>query len=77
MVSGLLTIASTDCPNLYLVYVGDENSGNKSIDIEKRATELANSIYTEEVVKVPRLIGSVQPSTNASTYTFDAKRVGN
>lgn len=75
--TGLLTIASTDCPNLYLVYIGDESSGKKTIDIEKRAAELAGVIYNEQLNKVPRLIGSVQPSTNASTYTFNAKRVEN
>lgn len=77
MESGLLMIASTDCPNLYLVYVGDDKSGKSAKDIERRAVEVANAIYTEQLDKVPRLIGAVQPSTNAATYTFNAKRVGN
>lgn len=77
METGLLTVASTDCPNLYLIYIGDENSGKKAIDIERRAVELAGAVYTEQIDKVPRLIGAVQPSTNASTYTFNARRMGN
>ena len=75
--TGLLTIASTDCPNLYQVYVGDESSGKSYGDIEKRARELAKDVYTEQLAKVPRLIGVVQPSSNASIYNFDAQRVGN
>lgn len=77
MVTGLLTIASTDCPNLYLVYIGDNSSGKKPQDIERRAAELAAQVVNLEVDQISRLVGVIQPSSNASMYKFDAKRVGN
>jgi hypothetical protein len=74
MDQGVLTIASPDCPNLYTVLLSEGGSNAFTQKIEK-AEVVADKVRNRVISEVPTLIGSVQPSSNASRYTFQADKL--
>lgn len=73
MSTGTLTIASNDCPNLYKIYLSD-GSARAYENRESIAQALAVRIKASELDQVSDVVGMIQPSMNANTYTFAAKR---
>ncbi|MES3039478.1 MAG: hypothetical protein V4736_16335 [Bdellovibrionota bacterium] len=74
MEEGSFTIATPDCPNLYTVYLS-ANGDLNSAGAKANAKALAKSINENKIDVVGRLVGSVQPSTNASRYVFKVSKV--
>ena len=74
MDTGTLVVASTDCPNLYTIMLSD---GTDSVLKDKisKSKEVAEKIKNIQVMNVPYLTGTIQPSSNASKYFFNVKRL--
>jgi hypothetical protein len=76
--TGYLVIASPDCANLYQVYLSENfaNAQNPSTVGENGeiAKKVSSQIRTGEISRVTRIAGSLQPSTNAENFSFDAIR---
>lgn len=71
---GVLVMTSSDCPNLYKVYISQ--GGARAFEgKEGKAETLAAAIKAETVGRIDDVVGTIQPSLNANTYTFAAKRV--
>ncbi|HPI41011.1 MAG TPA: hypothetical protein PLJ21_09405 [Pseudobdellovibrionaceae bacterium] len=69
-----MTIASADCPNLYTVLLSDLVT-EKTSGINEKAGNTANKIRQRETAQVEALEGSVQPTSNASTFNFSVSRI--
>lgn len=72
MQRGVMTITSPDCPNLYTVLLSDlipEKSG-----LSEKAKNMAEKIKSHEVAAVEGLVGSIQPTSNASVFQFSVRR---
>lgn len=74
MDSGTLNIASVDCPNLYSILLSENGQSLVVKDSEKSA-QVASKVKNRSLNSVPFLIGTVQPSTSASKYSFSVKKV--
>lgn len=75
MNDGYIVIGSSECPNLYQVYISAPNVNVKKIgEQELWAKVLADQVRAGMAGKVTRITGSVQPTTNAAVYKFDALR---
>lgn len=74
MDEGTLTVASTECPNLYSIFLSE--GGNSAFN-EKllKAESVAQKVKSLLIKDVPFLIGTVQPSSNASKYSFSVKKL--
>ncbi len=75
LINGVITIASTECPNLYILKISNaratastSGAGSKSV---------AKQIYSGKVKSVSSLVGEVRPTTNASVYELFANRSRN
>lgn len=74
MDKGTLAIASNDCPNLYSLFLSSKvNSEN--LTVEEMAKSIAISIRSQNIHSVEAITGTVQPSSNANTYSFSAKKI--
>lgn len=73
MLNGTLTIASNECPNLYKIYLAEGDARPLEAK-EQKAAALATKIRKKELEQVNNLVGVIQPSMNANTYTFIVKR---
>ena len=71
MQTGQLIIASPECPNLYIINIGDDLSGNRPNVYEARAAVLADELFNLRLDNIERLLGMIQPSTIAKTYYFN------
>lgn len=76
MDQGFITVVSTECRNLYQIYLADASTqetrdGTQDGDIAK---SISNQIQSGYVSKVTRLRGTLQPSTSAALYQFDTRR---
>lgn len=74
MQRGTMTIASADCPNLYTVLLSDLVRERIS-GVYEKAGNTANKIRQREIAQVEALVGSVQPTSNASTFNFAVSRI--
>lgn len=74
MDQGSLTIASSDCPNLYNILLSEDGISVQGED-RQRSKQIADRLKQKEVEVVSHLLGKVQPSSNASEYTFSAEKV--
>lgn len=73
---GTIMIATEACPNLYSVYVTDPKQ-EASKDRITLAKELAQQVKDGELKQLLNLVGTIQPSSNASVYNFKmAKQTG-
>lgn len=73
MDEGTFTIASSDCPNLYTVFLSE--GGSQSFKgRDQKAIDLASKIKTKAVSQVDNLIGFVQPSSVSAKYAFSVRR---
>lgn len=88
--SGEISIASSNCPNLYVLRISDPqfvkaNSKDQGEDREKEhsgsqnnmSVVLASSIREGKMTALPQIVGEVYPSTNASVYKLTVNRVVN
>lgn len=74
MEEGTLTVASTDCPNLYSILLSE--GGNTAFtDKVVKAKSVAQKVKSLSMKEVPFLIGLVQPSSNASKFSFSVKKL--
>ena len=71
---GSLVAASSECPNLYSILIS-EGGGQAFTQKETKAKNLARKIKGQQVDLVKVLVGTVQPSSNSTKYSFNAKRV--
>lgn len=71
---GTLVIASTGCPNLYKIYLSEEGIPFSEENVAK-AEATARKIKTQELLLVPYLVGTVQPSSVASKYSFTMQKI--
>lgn len=74
MDEGTLTVASTDCPNLYSILLS-EGENFPSVDRISEAESVAQKVKSLAMKEVPFLVGTVQPSSNASKYSFSVKKL--
>ncbi len=74
MDAGTLTVASSDCPNLYSVFLS-QGGNNAFTGKAEKAKAVAEKIKNFQLKDVPYLIGSVQPSSNATKYSFSVKKL--
>lgn len=73
MMDGKLAIASTDCPNLYSIFLA-ENSTAARKEASGEAKKTAEKIKQKKILSVPLLTGTIKPSSNAGKYSFMAKK---
>ena len=73
MTDGTLVVASSDCPNLYNLFLSQEGNDGTP-DKAAIAKAIAAQIKAGNLTNVEVLTGSVQPSSNADTYSFRVKR---
>jgi hypothetical protein len=71
IVSGEISIASENCPNLYTLTLTDLSPSRPVAS----AQELASRMIRGELENVTALQGEMQPSTNAAIYHFQIHRV--
>ncbi len=74
LVNGTISIASSECSNLYIL-----NISNVKATATRRATAsktVASDIYKKKVKTVSALVGEVRPTTNAAIYDLFANRKG-
>ncbi len=71
---GTLVIASPGCPNLYKIYLSEDGIHISEKNAEK-AEAVAKKIKTQELSSVSFLVGTVQPSSVASKYSFTIQRI--
>lgn len=71
---GTLTVASSDCPNLYNVFLS-EGGNNAFTNKSEKAKAVADKIKNFQLGQISYLIGSVQPSSNATKYSFSVKKL--
>jgi len=70
---GSLVAASSECANLYSVLIS-EGGAQASTQKETKAKSLARKVNGLQVDTVKFLIGTVQPSSNSTKYSFSVKR---
>lgn len=76
MQTGIMTIASADCPNLYTLYLSDFVSASaepRAVPNEK-AKSTAEKIKNKEIKAVESLVGAIQPTSRANTFQFSVHR---
>lgn len=73
MQKGMMTIASSDCPNLYTVYLS--HPPFKKAEMKQKAEGIAEKLRGREISEVPALTGYIQPSSVAGNYSFTATRI--
>lgn len=70
---GVLTVASQECPNAYTIYLSEKEV--KGLDNKENIAErIAQQIKDHSLNEVEGLVGTIQPSFNANTYTFIVRR---
>lgn len=69
---GIISINSSECPSAYTFYLSKE--GKAEGTSEGQASEISEKVSDGQLKSVGRLVGTVQPSWNANTYTLDIKR---
>lgn len=74
MVKGALVIASSECANLYTISLSDLVSERMG-GVHEKAKNVAEKIRQKQIALVDSLVGTIQPSSNASTYTFSVNRI--
>jgi hypothetical protein len=70
--NGQIEIAAESCPNFYLLKLSD---GALRDPYAGKSGDLSRQILGGGVKSVERIVGRIQPTTNASTYEFSAVRV--
>ena len=73
MDDGTLTVASTDCPNLYTILLS-EGGKNAFNDRVAKAKSVAKKVKDLSLKTVPNLVGVVQPTSNAAKYYFSVQK---
>lgn len=74
MTDGTLTVASTDCPNLYSILLSDKENANLT-DKLTNAKTVAKKVKDLDLKDVPYLVGTIQPSTVAEKYSFTVRKL--
>lgn len=69
---GMITINGNDCPSAYTFYLSKD--GRAEGTKENQAKDISDSVTNGQTKLVGRLVGTIQPSWNANTYTLDIKR---
>ena len=78
--TGVMTIASADCPNLYTIYLSNESKLSTSTNndvVTPQSQDIAQKVRSKQIASVPALQGFIQPSSNSSVYQFKVTRVKN
>jgi hypothetical protein len=68
-------LASNECPNLYKIFLSDSTEERGRDIASSRSQLVSEAVRAGGIQRVGRLVGGVQPSTIADTYTFDVARV--
>ena len=74
MDDGTIAVASTDCPNLYTIFLS-EGGSTAFTDKVTKAKTVAQKVKSLTLKDVPFLLGTVQPSSNAAKYYFSVKKL--
>ena len=69
---GVISITGNDCPSTYTFYLSKE--GRSDATKENLAKDIAEGLGRGQSGSVGRLVGTIQPSWNAHTYSLDIKR---
>jgi hypothetical protein len=75
LINGVISIASTECPNLYILKISNARATAGTTTAASKS--VATKIYSGKVKAVSALVGEVRPTTNASVYELFANRKGN
>lgn len=73
MMDGQLIVTSTDCPNLYSIYLAENFEGALKNKLNE-AKQIAEKLRQHKIQSIPLLTGNIQPSSNAGNYSFSAKK---
>lgn len=74
MINGSLIVTSSDCPNLYSIYLA-EDFERALKDQKNEAKQIAEKLKQHQIQLVPLLTGTIQPSSHASQYSFTVKKM--
>lgn len=69
ILDGTITIATSECPNLYSIYSSDAKQ-EASVDRATLAKQLVEQVKQGVLADVPNLVGTIQPSSNAGVFNF-------
>lgn len=74
MLTGEIKISSTDCPNLYTVLLKDLTDDSSRLP-QENAKNISKKLRDHEINRVDFLVGSIEPTSNASVFQFSVKKV--
>lgn len=72
---GTLAISTESCPNLYQVSITERSFSGSNSENMNMARQIANQILEGDLREVDSIVGTVQPSTNASIFKFVAQKI--
>lgn len=80
LITGRISITSPECPNFYQVALAGpailaESEGDKDFRGDVLSSTLARDILVGAISSISEVQGQVQPTTNATIFSFSAKRV--
>lgn len=67
--------SSADCKNLYTIKVTERSSTGTQSENNEMAARIARQVLRGDLREIDSLIGTIQPSTNASIFKFVANKV--
>jgi hypothetical protein len=70
--NGQIEVASEGCPNVYFLKLSE---GGVKDPVKGDAGSIASAVLDGKLDAVPRITGTIQPTTNASVYEFSAVKV--
>lgn len=73
LLNGVISIASPECPNLYILALSNSKRTRGAVT----SKAIVGQIYKRKLKAVPSLVGEVRPTTNAAIYQLSAVRTGN
>ncbi len=81
LATGEISIASENCPNVYLLNLADLTAAKKERSelapdaLVAGSADVASSLLDGKLAQVEALVGRIQPTTHAAVYAFSAQRV--
>lgn len=74
MKTGLMTFSSTECPNMYTVFLSDLSSDGKMKPSEK-SKNMAEMIVNHKIYSVEEMVGNVQTTSSSNVFKFTVARI--
>lgn len=72
---GTFAISTESCPNLYQISITERSYSGTSSENTSMAKKIAEQILEGDLVDIDSIVGTVQPSTNATIFKFVAIKI--